>query len=91
MTLVSCDTNNAVPTNSVSCQPAIDSSGQFVVFLSNATGLTTNAVTGGFHLYLRDLLAGTTTLLDADTNGFGFTKDFMNPARLTPDGRYPGL
>jgi Tol biopolymer transport system component len=88
MTLVSCDTNNAAPTNSVSGQPAIDSSGQFVVFLSNATGLTTNVVARGFHLYLRDLLAGTTTLLDADTNGFGFTKDFMNPARLTPDGRY---
>jgi Tol biopolymer transport system component len=87
-TLVSCDTNNALPTNSVSYQPAIDSSGQFVVFLSNATGLTTNAVGGGFHLYLRDLLAGTTTLLDTDTNGFGFTKDFMSPARLTPDGRY---
>ena len=33
-------------------------------------------------------LAGTTTLLDADTNGFGFPKDFMNPARLTPNGRY---
>jgi Tol biopolymer transport system component len=88
MTLVSCDTNNAVPTNSVSCQPAIDSSGQFVIFLSNATGLTTNVVAGGFHLYLRDLLAGSTILLDGDTNGFGFTKDFMNPARLTPDGRF---
>ncbi len=87
-TLVSCNTNNAVPTNSFSYQPAIDSSGQFVVFLSNASGLTTNAMAGGFHLYLRDLLAGTTTLLDADTNGFGFSKDFMNPARLTPDGRY---
>jgi len=87
-TLVSCDTNNALPTNSISYQPAIDSSGQFVVFLSNATGLTTNAVGGGFHLYLRDLLAGTTTLLDTDTNGFGFSKDFMIPARLTPDGRY---
>ncbi len=87
-TLVSCDTNNAAPTNSFSYQPAIDSSGQFVVFLSSATSLTTNAVAGDFHLYLRDLLAGTTTLLDADTNGFGFPKDFMNPARLTPDGRY---
>jgi Tol biopolymer transport system component len=87
-TLVSCNTNNAAPTNTVNCWPVVDPSGQFVVFLSNATGLTTNAVAGGFHLYLRDLLAGITTLLDADTNGFGFTKDFMNPARLTPDGRY---
>ena len=88
MTLVSCDTNNAVPTNTVSCQPVVDSSGRFVVFLSNATGLTTNTVAGGFHLYLRDLLACTTTLLDADTNGFGFPKDFSSTARLTPDGRF---
>jgi Tol biopolymer transport system component len=87
-TLVSCNTNNALPTNTVSCQPVVDPGGRFVVFLSTATSLTTNAVAGGFHLYLRDLLASTTTLLDADTNGFGFPKDFMNPARLTPDGRF---
>ena len=87
-TLVSGNTNNAVPIKSICDWPVVDPSGRFVVFLSNATGLTTNAVAGGFHLYLRDLLAGTTTLLDADTNGFGFPKDFMNPARLTPDGRF---
>jgi len=87
-TLVSCDTNNEVPSSSISDKPAVNSSGQFVVFLSNATGLTTNDVAGGFHLYLRDLLAGATTLLDADTNGTGFTKNFMNPPHLTPDGRY---
>ena len=85
---MSCDTNNEVPVNSVCDWPVVDSSGRFVVFLSTATSLTTNAVAGDFHLYLRDVLAGTTTLLDADTNGFGFPKDFMNPARLTPDGRF---
>jgi Tol biopolymer transport system component len=87
-TLVSCDTNNTVPANSVSDWPAVDSSGRLVVFLSTATSLTTNVVASGFHLYLRDLLAGSTILLDVDTNGLGFTRDFMNPARLTPDGRY---
>ncbi|MFZ0825891.1 MAG: hypothetical protein WAO02_00575 [Verrucomicrobiia bacterium] len=87
-TLVSCDTNNAAPTNTLSDWPAIDSSGRYVAFLSSATTLTTNVVTGDFHLYLRDLLAGSTILLDADTNGVGFPKDFMNPPRLTPDGRF---
>jgi len=87
-TLVSSDTNNLVPASSVSDWPAVDSSGQFVVFLGNATSLTTNAVAGGFHLYLHDLLAGTTILLDTDTNDLGFTRDFMNPGRLTPDGRF---
>ena len=87
-TLVSCDTNNAVPASSVCDWPVVDSSGRFVIFISTATGLTTNAVAGDFHLYLRDVLAGSTILLDADTNGFGFPKDFMSPARLTPDGRF---
>ncbi len=87
-TLVSCDTNNALPTNSICDWPVVDPSGRFVVFLSTATSLTTNVVAGDFHLYLRDVLAGSTILLDANTNGFGFPKDFMNPARLTPDGRF---
>jgi len=75
MTLVSCDINNELPINSLCDWPAIDSSGRFVVFLSTATGLTTNVVAGDFHLYLRDVLASSTILLDADTNGFGFPKD----------------
>ncbi|MFZ1074284.1 MAG: hypothetical protein WAO21_12730 [Verrucomicrobiia bacterium] len=87
-TLVSCDTNNAMPANSICDWPAIDSSGCYVAFLSSAATLTTNVVTGDFHLYLRDLQAGTTILLDADTNGVGFPKDLLNPVRLTPDGRY---
>lgn len=92
-TLVSCDTNNALPTNSLSDWPAIDSSGRYVVFLSTATSLTTNAVSGDYHLYLRALnlrnpLAGSTTLLDADTNGVGFPKHFLNPGHLTPNCRF---
>jgi Tol biopolymer transport system component len=87
-TLVSGDTNNVVPANSVCDWPVVDPSGRFVLFLSTATSLTTNVVAGDFHLYLRDVLAGSTSLLDADTNGFGFPKNFMNPARLTPDGRF---
>jgi Tol biopolymer transport system component/alpha-tubulin suppressor-like RCC1 family protein len=88
-TLVSGDSfYHTVPAGSVCDWPVVDPSGRFVAFLSDATGLATNIVAGDFHLYLRDLLAGTTALLDADTNGFGFPKDFMNPARLTPNGRY---
>ena len=87
-TLVSGDYYNTVPTGSVCDWPVVDPSGRFVAFLSTATGLTTNVVAGDFHLYLRDLQAGSTLLLDADTNGFGFPKDFLSAARLTPDGRF---
>jgi Tol biopolymer transport system component len=87
-TLVSGDANNTVPAGSVCDWPVVDPSGRFVAFLSTAVGLATNIVAGDFHMYLCDVLAGTTTLLDADTNGFGFPKDFMNPARLTPNGHF---
>jgi hypothetical protein len=45
--------------------------------------LTTNIVTGDFHLYLRDLQAGTTTLLDADTERRRFPQGF--PESRPPD------
>ena len=91
--LVSGDTNNAPPAGSLSDSPAVDSTGRYVAFLSTATTLTTNPVAGDYHLYLRcrnlrDPLAGTTVLLDADTNGVGFAKHFLNPPRLSSSGRF---
>jgi Tol biopolymer transport system component len=70
-TLVSGDLDNQVPTNSVCDWPAVDDSGRFVAFLSNAGNLVSNSLTGEFHLYLRDTQTGGTRLLDADTNGVG--------------------
>jgi Tol biopolymer transport system component len=87
-TLVSADTNNAVPTNSVCDWPTLDASGRYVAFLSTATNLTTNVLAGDLHLYVRDLQAGATTLVDAGTNGAGVAKDFLSAPRLTPDGRF---
>ena len=84
---------NALPGDSLSESPAVDSTGRYVAFLSTATTLTTNAVAGNFHLYLRAAifaipLAGKTILLDAETNGFGFAKDFLNPPRLSLNERF---
>jgi Tol biopolymer transport system component len=88
-TLVSGDTNNAVPSGSFCNWPAVSSNGQYVVFFSTATNLTTNLVAAGeFHLYVRDVQAGATTLLDAAPNGVGYAKDFPDAAQLTPDGRF---
>jgi TolB protein len=70
-TLVSVAQDGSFPTNSVSDSPAVSPDGRFVVFVSNATNLTGNAVSNGFHVYLRDMQAGTTQLMDADTNGTG--------------------
>ena len=82
----SVDINNSPVTNGISDQPALDSSGRYVAFRSDATNLTTNSVVGGFHLYVRDLQAGVTTLADADTNGAGLTGNLSPLWSLSADG-----
>ena len=85
-TLVSGDTNGLVPTNSVCDYPAVAPDGHLVLFASSATGLTTNTLTSDWHVYVRDLQAGTTTQVDADTNGFGSAVVLATVPTLSPDG-----
>jgi Tol biopolymer transport system component len=86
-TLVS-DNGGGVPTNTTSQTPVISPDGQFVAFLSNATNLVANAVSNGFHVYLRNLQSSTTQLVDADTNGIGSTDETMTSLSLSADGRF---
>jgi Tol biopolymer transport system component len=78
-TLVSGDSGNQVPTNSVCDWPVVDDSGRFVAFASNAGNLVSNSLTGEYHLYLRDTQTGGIRLLDADTNGIG---SLVSPAAI---------
>jgi len=86
-TLVS-DDGSGVPANTTSCAPVISPDGHFVAFLSNATNLVGNAVTNGFHVYLRNLQSSTTQLVDVDTNGIGSTGDTMTSLSLSADGQF---
>ena len=70
-TLVSAKLDNSGPANGLCDSPVVSSNGQFVAFVSNATNLVANTLTGDWHVYRRDLQAGVTQLLDADTNGIG--------------------
>jgi len=70
-TLISQDMNGNPVTNANVRAPMISPDGRFVTFLSNATNLVANVVSNGYHAYLRDTVAGTTKLVDADTNGVG--------------------
>lgn len=70
-TLISQDTNGNPVTNAMSRGPVVSPDGRFVAFLSNATNLVANAVSNGYHAYIRDTIADTTQLVDADTNGVG--------------------
>ena len=87
-TLVSVCLDGTIPTNSTSCLPVVSPDGRFVAFLSDATNLTGNAVSGGFHVYLRDLQAGTSQLVDMDTNGIGSSDEWGTALGLTSDGRF---
>lgn len=84
--IASLDLVQSAVTNAIFDWPAITPDGRFVAFVSNATNLTANPVVVGFHLYNRDLQAGTTLLIDADTNGMGSTPNLMTFPRMSDDG-----
>jgi len=86
-TLVSGNLSNAVPANSTCDWPAIDPSGRYVAFLSSSTNMTTNTLVGDYHLYLRDTQAGSTMLIDADTNGVGSALGAVTLPSLSVDAR----
>ncbi|HTL16094.1 MAG TPA: hypothetical protein VL793_02600, partial [Patescibacteria group bacterium] len=72
---------------SLSDSPALSASGRFVMFLSDAPDLVSNDIPGDLHAYLRDLQAGATTLLDADTNGVGSPISVASAPVLSADGQ----
>lgn len=86
--LVSLDLNGNVAAGTVCDWPVVDASGRYVAFLCNATNLTTNALTGEFHWFVRDTLTDTTALVDMDTNGIGAGVIADAPAAMSADGRY---
>jgi Tol biopolymer transport system component len=88
LTVASVDQNGQVSATSISDWPTITPDGRFVAFLSSASNLTANPFTGTYHLYVRDLQAGTTSLLDADTNGLGSAIGPSTIPRLSADGRF---
>jgi Tol biopolymer transport system component len=87
-TLVSADLSNNGPTNSTCASPAIDPTGRFVVFLSSAANLVTNSLTGEYNVYVRDIQAGSTTLVNADPNGVGSAVSPIAMPQMSADGRY---
>ena len=86
--LVSINASGTRSGNGPSHSPTISANGQFVVFESAACDLVANDTNNASDVFLRDLVAGTTTLISVSTNG-------VNPGNLestaptfTPDGRY---
>jgi hypothetical protein len=70
-TVVSVDQSGNVPTNGLSTSPVFTPDDEHIAFVSTATNLVTNVISSGAHVYLRNLQAGVTSLVDVDTNGAG--------------------
>lgn len=85
-TLVSANTNGAGG-NDNSMNPQISSNGQFVVFQSDASDLTPNDTNGVTDIFMRNVTAGTTTLVSVAPDGSPGNGPSTDPV-MTPDGRY---
>jgi len=86
--LASCDLTGAFPSNTLSYWPALTPDGHFLSFRSTATNLVTNVISGDFHLYVRDLQAGFTRLVDRDTNGASSALIGSGVTPMSDDGRW---
>jgi dipeptidyl aminopeptidase/acylaminoacyl peptidase len=86
-TLASGDLNGQVPSNSICAWPVLDSSGQYVAFLSAGSGLVSNTVSSDFHLYRRDLQAASTVLINSDTNNSGSLLNTTPVPSFSGDGQ----
>jgi len=80
------DTNQTPVTNSICDWLSFTPDGRYVAFTSNATNLTANLLATDFHIYIRDLLTGSTLLMDADTNAIGTAKNLLPVPGLSDDG-----
>ena len=70
--------------NGVSVHPAISANGQFVVFQSNATTLTSQGIGG---IFVRDLVNHTTSIVSVNNSGTPTGSPSFYPA-ISADGRY---
>src|SRR5258708_1324057 len=86
--LVSVNASGTSSGNGASQSPTISSNGQFVVFESSASDLVPNDTNNAADVFLRDLTAGTTTLISVSTNGVSSGNLESAAPIITPDGRF---
>jgi len=85
-TLVSVSTSGTSGSG-LSRKPVISADGRFVAFESFASDLVAPKTNGKAHIFVRDLKAGTTTLVSVNisgTSGEGFSAEHV----ISPDGRF---
>src|ERR1043166_7404933 len=68
--------------------PTISSNGQLIAFESVASNLAGVDTNGAIDVFVRDMQAGTTTLVSVSTNGAASGNGPSSNPTITPDGRY---
>ena len=84
--LVSSNVNGGLTTSALCARPAMDATGRFVAYLSNAGDFVTNSVTGDFQVFLTDVDLGTTQLISASTNAAGADAGALATPQLSSNG-----
>lgn len=82
------DFSGLLPASTLCDWAQVNASGRYVSFLSTATNLTTNPSTGGRNLFVRDMQAGVTRLVNEDANGEGTGLGSFTTTGLSEDGRF---
>ena len=83
---VGMDGNSA--SGGTSFSPVISADGHFVAFASSATNLVAGDTNRAVDIFLRDLQAGTTTLVSANSSGFNLGSGDASAPVISQDGRY---
>ncbi|HWQ90617.1 MAG TPA: hypothetical protein VN673_03015, partial [Clostridia bacterium] len=86
--LVSGTPEGLVPAGTFCNPPVMDPSGRYVAFLSSASNLSTNALSGENHLYLRDIESNLTIALSADGNGASALDVAVVAPEMSGDARF---
>ena len=91
-TLISVSTNDVRPGNLESSAPNITPDGRYVLFASRASNLAAGDTNNAVDLFVRDTVAGTTTLVTRDaTNAFSFAGRAViwdGSPQISDDGRW---
>jgi uncharacterized repeat protein (TIGR01451 family) len=74
--------------NDNSAQPSVSADGRYVAFASAATNLVTGDNNGWSDIFVRDLVAGTTTLVSVNCQASGGGNEDSDVPQISANGRY---
>ena len=86
--LVSVNATGTASGNGGSFELQISADGRFVAFSSIASDLVPNDTNGAADIFVRDLIAGTTTLASVDSSGTASGNGGSSHPRISADGRF---